>query len=114
VKAHTAGRPSHASWALSLSPSLGFRCRAAAPWSTSNTVEVLVSDLSRRLGPPPIDVSVFDRQMGSTGDWAKKWIGPTSDQAPYKTPYTSTKTATIFAPPKGWHLVLRLKVPPAP
>jgi hypothetical protein len=83
---------------------LGLSVQGCGTVVYQHTVEVLVSDPSRRLGAPPIDVSVFDRQMGSTGDWAKKWMGPTSDQAPYKTQYTST----------GWHLVLRLQVPPAP
>jgi hypothetical protein len=76
-----------------------------------HTVEVLVSDPSRRLGPPPIDVSVFDRQMGSTGDWAKKWMGPTSDQAPYETQHTSTKTVTIFDPPRPPDLEVSVAVP---
>ena len=77
----------------------------------NHTVEVVVSDPSRRLGPPPIEVSVFDRTMGSTGDWARKFMGPTSEAAPYKAPYTSMKTVTIFDPPRPPELEVSVAVP---
>ena len=76
-----------------------------------HTVEVLVSDPSRRLGPPPIDVSVFDRRMGYSEDWARKFMKPTSDAAPYKAPYTSMKTVTIFDPPRPADLEVALALP---
>jgi len=66
--------------------------------SYKHTVEVVVVDLSHRLGPPPYDVSVFDHRMGSTSDWTKKWMGPTSDSAPYKTEYNSVAMAYLFGP----------------
>ena len=76
-----------------------------------HTVEVLVNDPARRLGPPPVDVSVFDKQMGYSSDWARKFMGPTSDDAPYKTPYTSTKTVTIFDPPRPSELGVSVALP---
>jgi hypothetical protein len=47
-----------------------------------HTVEVLVSDPSQRLGKPPYEVSVFDRSMGSSPEWARKTMGATTDDSP--------------------------------
>jgi len=76
-----------------------------------HTVEVLISDPAHRLGSPPYDVSVFDYRMGSTSDWARKWMGPTSDAAPYRVEYSSTSVATIFDPPRPDKFELAVAVP---
>ena len=76
-----------------------------------HTVEVLVSDPTGRLGSPPVEVSVFDRRMGTTGDWAREWMGPTSDDAPYTVSYTSSSVATLFDPPRPAEVDLALAVP---
>ena len=76
-----------------------------------HTIEVVVSDPDQRLGPAPIDVSVFDFRMGSTADWARKTMGPTSDAAPYTTPFTSMRVATILDPPRPDSFELALAVP---
>ena len=90
---------------------LGLAMLACGMAVYNHTVEVVVSDPTRRLGPAPIDVSVFDRKMGTTGDWARKFMGPTSDAAPYKAPYTSMKTVTIFDPPRPAELEVSVAVP---
>ena len=76
-----------------------------------HTIEVVVSDPGHRLGPPPVDVSVFDKQMGYSSEWAKKFMRPTSDAAPYKTPFTSQKTVTMFDPPRPNELSLGFALP---
>jgi hypothetical protein len=76
-----------------------------------HTIEVVVNDPTRRLGPPPIDVSVFDKQMGYSSDWARKFMGPTSDDAPYTVPFSSQKTVTILDPPRPNELSLGFALP---
>ena len=76
-----------------------------------HTVEVVISDPSHRLGQSPVDVSVFDQRMGSTADWARRWMGPTSDAAPYRVPFRTTSAATIFDPPRPDKVELALAVP---
>src|SRR5689334_9129500 len=78
-----------AAWILS--PFTLIACGAS---SFKHTVEVVVADPTRRLGPPPYEVSIFDPRMGSTSDWAKRWMGPTSDSAHYKVAYAQTAMAT--------------------
>jgi hypothetical protein len=84
---------------------------ACGAQSFKHSVEVIVVDPTMRLGPAPIDVSVFDPRMGSTSDWAKRWMGPTSDGAPYKVPYAATAAATAFGPPRPDRVDLGLAVP---
>lgn len=50
-----------------------------------HNIEVVIEDPSRRLGSPPIDVSIFDRQLGYERSWALKSIGPSSPERPNKT-----------------------------
>lgn len=55
-------------------------------------IEVTINDPSKRLGPPPIEVSIFDKN-GNSADWARKTIGTTEPGKPYsgKTWGTDTK-----------------------
>lgn len=94
------------SWVLS-----PFALIACGMSSFKHTVEVVVVDPSRRLGSPPYDVSVFDPRMGSTSDWAKRWMGPTSDSAHYKVEYAQTAMSTAFGPPRPDKVDMGLAVP---
>jgi len=77
----------------------------------SHTIDVVVSDPDHRLGTEPLEVSVFDSRMGSTSDWARKFMGVTSDAKPYRTPFTSMKVVTLFDPPRPDELELALALP---
>lgn len=77
----------------------------------SHTIEVRVSDPSKRLGASPIEVSIFDPQMGGTAEWARKTMAPTSETAPYVVPYTSISAATALDPPRPREFTLALYVP---
>jgi hypothetical protein len=58
-------------------------------------IEVAVDDPANKLGPPPVQVSVFDHQMGYSEDWAKKSLRPTSTSAPYVQSITTTGTVAV-------------------
>ncbi len=97
-------------------------------------IDVAIQDPSGRLGPSPIPVSVFDRTMGSSEEWAQRWIGSTAPGAVYagKVSATATKmfvpygvpseSARSFVPlparfrsefsDKGWLIHLSVDVPP--
>ena len=64
-------------------------------------IDVAIQDPSGRLGPSPIPVSVFDRTMGSSDEWAQRWIGSTAPGAVYagKVSATATKMFYDSAPP---------------
>ena len=55
-------------------------------------IEVTINDPSKRLGPPPIEISFFDKN-GYSEDWARRTIGTTEPGKPYsgKTWGTDTK-----------------------
>ena len=89
----------------------GFALIACGNAVFNHTVDVVVSDPTHKLGSEPLEVSVFDSRMGSTSDWARKFMGLTSDSAPYRTPYTSMKVVTIFDPPRPDELELALALP---
>lgn len=64
-------------------------------------IEVTIQDPSGRLGPPPIAVSVFNKTMGSSEEWAQRWMGNTAPGAPYvgNVDATGTKMAFDSSPP---------------
>jgi hypothetical protein len=59
-------------------------------------IEVTINDPSNRLGPPPLEVSVFDHTMGYSEEWARKTIGRASPGAPYAGAVSDTATKTAF------------------
>lgn len=64
-------------------------------------IEIAIQDPSGRLGPPPIAVSVFDKQMGSSEEWAGRWMGSTGPGQLYvgKVAATGTKMFYDSTPP---------------
>ena len=64
-------------------------------------IEIAIQDPAGRLGPPPIAVGVFDKDMGSSEEWAGKWMGGTGPGVPYvgKVSATATKMFYDSAPP---------------
>lgn len=58
-------------------------------------IQVAVEDPAGKLGPTPVQVSVFDHQMGYSEDWAKKSLRPTSASAPYVQSLTTTGTVAV-------------------
>ena len=62
----------------------------------NHRIEITVHDPSGRLGPPPISVSAFDRLMGSSNDWAQKWMRDTSPNSPYIGEVSATATKMFY------------------
>ena len=61
-----------------------------------HVVEVRVADPTGRLGVPPIEVSIFDKQSGQSEEWAHRTIGKAGPNSPYVGKVWSTATKTIF------------------
>jgi len=59
-------------------------------------IEIAIQDPAGRLGPPPIAVSVFDKDMGSSEEWAGKWMGGTGPGAPYVGKVSTTATRMFY------------------
>ena len=58
--------------------------------------EVAVNDPQNRLGPPPVDVSIFDSSMGRSEEWARKTIGRSSPGQPYIGQTSSTAAKMVY------------------
>jgi hypothetical protein len=76
-----------------------------------NPIFVRVVDRSHRLGPEPIQVGIFDKQMGYGKDWVAQWLGPSTERAPYSKTLTTTAAATIFDPPRPRTLEISFAMP---
>lgn len=74
-------------------------------------IQVAVEDPAKKLGPPPIEVSVFDHQMGYSEDWAKKSLRPTSASALYEQSLTTTGTAAIGSSPRPKEVTIAVALP---
>ena len=59
-------------------------------------IEIAIQDPSGRLGPPPIAVSVFDKTMGSSEDWANRWMGGTGPGGLYIGEVGATGTKMFY------------------
>jgi len=86
-----------------LLPLLVFTIAAAAGCGTGtydHKIELTIKDPSRRLGPEPIEVSIFNT-TGSSEEWARRTIGTTGTGKPYNgvTWSTDTKMAYDRTPP---------------
>jgi hypothetical protein len=75
-----------------------------------HVVEVQVSDPSGRLGAGPIEVSVFDKQMGQSAEWARRTMGVARPGAPYVGRVSSTAAKMIYdhSPPAQLEVGLAL------
>ena len=74
-------------------------------------IQVAVDDPARKLGPPPVEVSVFDHQMGYSEDWAKKSLRPTSTSTPYVQSLTTTGTVTVGGAPRPKDVTIAVALP---
>ena len=59
-------------------------------------IDVTVSDPSGRLGAGRAEVSVFDKQMGQSSEWARRTMGTARAGAPYAGRVSSTGAKMIF------------------
>ena len=58
--------------------------------------EIALSDPGGRLGAPPVEISLFDRTMGASEEWARKTMGTIAPGAPFVGTYESVETRMIF------------------
>ena len=61
-----------------------------------DTYEVSVSDPSGRVGPPPVEVGVFDSAMGQGREWAARTQRTSSPGSPYVGTVSSTVTRLVL------------------
>src|SRR5262245_58760690 len=57
--------------------------------------DVTVNDPCGRLGPGPVDVSIFDKVMGYSEEWARKTMGTATSARPYSGTVSATATRWI-------------------
>lgn len=74
-------------------------------------IEVSVSDPSGRLGTPPVQVSVFDRQSGYSQAWAEQFLGNTSPSRPHVQEIGSTAVKMVWDRSLSEELVANIAVP---
>jgi hypothetical protein len=74
-------------------------------------IQVAVDDPAKKLGPPPVEVSIFDHQMGYSEDWAKKSMRPTSASAPYVQSLTTTGTVSVGSSPRPKDVTIAVALP---
>lgn len=74
-------------------------------------IEIAIQDPSGRLGPPPIAVSVFDKEMGSSEEWAKRWMGTTGPSALYVGKVAATATRMIYDSTPPAHVETGIALP---
>lgn len=61
------------------------------------------------LGDDPVEVSVFDRDMGYSEEWARRKVGLSSPGRPYVTDFSTVDTATVGSGgPKGVTVALSI------
>jgi hypothetical protein len=58
--------------------------------------EIAISDPSGRLGAAPVEISLFDRTMGRSEEWARRTMGTVSPGAPFAGTYESVETKMLF------------------
>ena len=75
------------------------------------THDITIDDPSGRLGPGPVDVSIFDHDMGSSMEWARKTMGPASKEAPYKTTFVTTRVRTVLSEDLPGQVVVAIAIP---
>jgi hypothetical protein len=62
----------------------------------NNKIEVTINDPSKRLGPEPIEVSVFHKNYGDSEEWARKTIGTTGAGTTYSAEVSETDVKMIY------------------
>jgi hypothetical protein len=64
--------------------------------------EISVSDPSGRLGAAPFEISLFDRTMGASEEWARNTLGTVAPGAPFTGTYQSVETKMLLdsSPPE--------------
>jgi hypothetical protein len=77
----------------------------------THDISVLINDPSGRLGPGSVEVSIFDRQMGSSPDWARRSMGTASEGAPYKAELFTTRVKTFLSEDLPGQVVAALAIP---
>ncbi|MCC7044937.1 MAG: hypothetical protein IT183_13820 [Acidobacteria bacterium] len=76
-----------------------------------HTIEVRVSDPSGRLGSAPVEVSVFDNQMGQSAEWARRTMGTAGPDTPHVGQVSSTTARMIFDNSLPERVTISLAVP---
>lgn len=71
-------------------------CTACGTGVYNHQIEVTINDPSRRLGPAPVEVSIFNKTSGSSEEWARKTMGTAGPGAPYTGTVGATDTKMIF------------------
>lgn len=82
---------------------------AAACGTVVDETEVVVT--VEPASSAPVEVSIFDHQMGYSRDWAHKTMAATSAAKPYTTSYSTTRTAMVTGPKRAPKLEMSLAVP---
>ena len=62
----------------------------------THTVEIALDDAAARAGAPPVTVSLFDKQMGYSMEWALRQAGAAAPGRPYVGTVTSTATVMFW------------------
>ena len=60
-----------------------------------NKIEVTINDPSKRLGPEPIEVSVFHKNEGDSEEWARKTMGSTGAGKTYSAEVSATDVKSV-------------------
>lgn len=74
-------------------------------------VQITIDDPTGRLGTPPLEVSIFDSRMGTSTEFARKSVGVTSTEVPYKRAFNTTAAALVGSAPRPDSLDLSVMVP---
>ncbi|MCC7034507.1 MAG: hypothetical protein IT179_16930 [Acidobacteria bacterium] len=61
-----------------------------------HTLEIAVSDPTGRLGPPPVEIGIFDHTMGRSEEWARRTAGTAAPGAPYRGEHRAVETKTVL------------------
>jgi len=73
--------------------------------------EIAVSDPSGRLGAAPFEISLFDRTMGASEEWARKTMGTVAPAAPFMGEYQSVETKLMLDSSPAQRVVVSLWLP---
>lgn len=75
---------------------LSIACAGCGTAVYTHKIEITVNDPSNRLGPGPLEVSVFDDAMGYSEEWARRTIGKAAPGAPHAGEVSDTATKMIY------------------
>lgn len=61
-----------------------------------HTFEVVIADPAGRLGPPPVEVGIFDYTMGRSEEWARRTSGTAAPGAPYRGEHRAVESRMVM------------------